>query len=137
MAAPGAGVGTVLLVEDEELVRALGCRVLQRAGFEVITAVDGADACERFSSRLGAIDVVVSDVVMPRMGGREAYERIRSLSPGVPFLFCSGYAAPDGDGPMALPAGCRMLSKPYLPSELVAQVRDLIETARRNRAPRA
>ena len=137
VAAPGAGVGTVLLVEDEELVRALGCRVLQRAGFEVITAVDGADACERFSSRLGAIDVVVSDVVMPRMGGREAYERIRSLSPGVPFLFCSGYAAPDGDGPMALPAGCRMLSKPYLPSELVAQVRDLIETARRNRAPRA
>ena len=126
------GIGTVLLVEDEDLVRALGCRVLQRAGFEVITAVDGADACERFIARMGEIDVVVSDVVMPRMGGREAFERIRSLRPGVPFLFCSGYAAPDGDGPLALPPGCRVLSKPYLPSELVAQVRDLIETGRKD-----
>lgn len=123
--------GTVLLVEDEEPVRALASRVLQRAGFAVIPAVDGVEACERFATHMDDIDIVVSDVVMPRMGGRETFERIRALAPEIPFLFCSGYAAPDGDGPMVLPPGSQALAKPYLPSEFVALVRDLIEKKRK------
>lgn len=124
--------GTVLLVEDEEPVRALASRVLQRAGFAVVPAVDGVEACELFSARMDEIDIVVSDVVMPRMGGRETFERIRAIRPGVPFLFCSGYAAPDGDGPMVLPPDSQSLAKPYLPSEFVALVRELIEKKRRD-----
>ncbi len=121
------GNGTVLLVEDEPLVRALAVRVLKRAGYEVVTAEDGQEACETFAKDPDAIDIVVMDMIMPRMGGREAYHRINVLKPQVPVLFCTGYSHEGAGGTFALPPGTALLAKPYLPSEFTALVARMIQ----------
>jgi PAS domain S-box-containing protein len=124
------GDGTVLLVEDEQPVRALAVRVLKRAGYKVITADNGAEACEIFAENPDAIDIVVMDMVMPKMGGREAYHRINVLKPGVPVLFCSGYSSEGQNGTFDLPPGTSLLAKPYLPSEFSALIARMIQDAR-------
>jgi PAS domain S-box-containing protein len=124
------GDGTVLLVEDEPLVRSLAVRVLKRAGYDVITAEDGQEACETFAKDPDVIDIVVMDMIMPRMGGREAYHRINVIKPGVPVLFCSGYSHDGKGGTFDLPPGTSLLAKPYLPSEFTALIARLIQDSR-------
>ena len=124
------GDGTVLLVEDEPPVRALATRVLKRAGYNVVTADDGVAACELFAQNPEAIDLVVMDMVMPKMGGREAFQRINALKPGIPVLFCTGYSSEGQDGTFDLPPGTSLLAKPYLPSEFSAIIARMIQDAR-------
>ncbi|MGV3532231.1 MAG: CHASE domain-containing protein, partial [Chthoniobacteraceae bacterium] len=102
------GSETVLLVEDEEPVRQLTSIVLRQAGYEVIEASDGKEACDLFAERKDEIELVLMDVMMPRMGGLEAWRRIREMRE-VPILFCSGYTGAPGD----LPAGAPLLPKPF------------------------
>ncbi|HET7273972.1 MAG TPA: PAS domain S-box protein [Longimicrobiaceae bacterium] len=86
------GSGKVLLVEDEEPVRAVTSRLLQHAGYEVIEAGGGREAMERFDECNGAIDLVVTDVVMPQMGGRELAAHLTARKPSLRLLYMSGYA---------------------------------------------
>jgi PAS domain S-box-containing protein len=83
--------GTVLLVDDEDSVRALGRRMLERLGFEVITAGDGEQAVATFKRRRGEISCVVLDLTMPRMDGETALEEIRRIDERVPVVMSSGY----------------------------------------------
>ncbi|MES2180281.1 MAG: PAS domain S-box protein [Gemmatimonadota bacterium] len=103
--------GRVLLVEDEPRVRAQARRLLERSGFSVTDAHDGVEGLFQFRAREGAIDVVVSDVMMPTMGGVEMVSLIREHAPTLPVVFVSGYTADDRD----LPLGERTLfvPKPY------------------------
>ena len=90
-AAQWSGGGRILLVEDEDVVRAVAERALTRAGFEVTTASDGDEGLERVSGG-GQFDMIVSDVVMPVMDGPSMIRAVRQLRPGIPVLFMSGYA---------------------------------------------
>ena len=111
---------TVLLVDDEAMIRDLGSAVLTRAGFRVLTADDGVEAVELFSREHAEIDLVILDVTMPRMSGRDAIRFMTQINPNARILFSTGYTADDlteVDGSMGL------LSKPYRPQELVAAVR--------------
>ncbi|MFL5617202.1 MAG: PAS domain S-box protein [Gemmatimonadaceae bacterium] len=103
--------GLVLLVEDEPRVRSQARRLLQRSGYEVVEASDGAEAKRIFAERQHDIDVVVTDVVMPMVGGVEMVATLRAVRPGLPVVFVSGYTAEEQD----LPLGDRtaFLTKPY------------------------
>jgi PAS domain S-box-containing protein len=110
---------TILLVDDESMIRNIGRVVLEQAGFRVITADDGVEAVEVFARRRDRVDLVVLDVTMPRMSGRDAFRHLLEIDPDVRVLFSTGYSAEDIaelDGALGL------LSKPYRPNELLAAV---------------
>jgi signal transduction histidine kinase len=123
---PSSGiVQTILLVEDEEGVRDVAARVLRRAGYRVLEAADGIEALELDAMFGAGIDLVLTDVVMPRLGGPELVRRLTARAPGRKVLFTSGYSAsPVTD---TLEPGQTFLQKPYLPSTLVAAVKALLE----------
>ncbi len=86
------GSGKILLVEDEQSVRAVTSRLLQHAGYEVIEAGGGREAMERFDECNGAVDLVITDVVMPQMGGRALAAQLTARKPSLRLLYMSGYA---------------------------------------------
>ncbi len=125
--APARGKGTILLVEDESAVRKLATKMLERGGYDVLSAGDGREAIEVFKLHADEISLLMLDVVMPNMGGREAYERIAALRPGIPVLFCSGYSA-DVLEPGFVPGpGMQMIQKPYTPEDVWRRLHDLLD----------
>ena len=128
-AAPGTG--TILIVEDEDSVRNLIRTVLQRHGFEVFGAPSGALALEWAAGREGPLDLLITDVVMPGINGREVAERLGVLRPRLPVLYLSGYTADILRGQLPLPPGQSFLAKPFSPDELSARVDAVLAEARR------
>jgi CheY-like chemotaxis protein len=120
--APRAGK-KILLVEDEAAVRALAKKILSEKGFHVIEASDGAIALRIAAAHEGEIDLVVTDVAMPNLGGRGMVEELRELSPGLRVLFMSGYPKeeifPKKGGASRTP----YLQKPFTGETLVSEVR--------------
>jgi two-component system, cell cycle sensor histidine kinase and response regulator CckA len=120
------GRATVLVVEDEAALRRLLCLSLERRGYKVLTAVDGADAIEIFGQHPGEIDLVVTDLVMPRVDGFELKRRIAVLSPAMRFLFMSGYSDEVVEQRERALQGCAFLEKPFLPDDLANKVREVL-----------
>ncbi|MDQ2666112.1 MAG: PAS domain S-box protein [Gemmatimonadota bacterium] len=116
--------GRVLLVEDDPRVRAQARRLLERSGFTLTEAEDGAAGLERFLVAGGAFDVVVTDVMMPRIGGVDMVSELRQTSPSIPVVFVSGYTASDRE----LPLDDRTLfvAKPYSIHALCTAIDSLI-----------
>ena len=114
--------GTVLLAEDEPTVRLLMKRVLQRAGFVVLVASDGDEALDLSRGYAGPIDLLVTDVIMPGMGGGELSRRLRQERPGLRVLHVSGYTAGALRQNEALEDGAAFLQKPFTPRALVSRV---------------
>jgi CheY-like chemotaxis protein len=121
---------TVLVVDDEELVRNVARRVLQGAGLEVLVANDGEAGLEAFRSHSERIAVVLLDLTMPELGGGETYEELRRLSSAVPVVLTSGYSEQETLRHVRSPDRVSFLQKPYLPWELLAKVREALEAAR-------
>ncbi|MBU5638720.1 response regulator [Geomonas sp. Red69] len=130
----GAGSGTVLLVEDEETVRNMTRLLLERHGYRVLTACNGQEALELFRQNLGSVQLMLSDVVMPRMNGRELCERVRQLAPGLPVIFMSGYPA-DVMSEKGIGGGGAYLQKPVKPEELLGALRQALIPAGGRLAP--
>lgn len=124
--APPVSGGTVLVVEDDEPVRTLVRRTLAIEGFLVFEAADGLEALRSCEERRGGIRLLVADLVLPGMGGRELAGRVRALNPSVRVLYISGY--PDQQpSPQELAwDDAAFLAKPFSPSDLVATVRALL-----------
>jgi len=121
------GAETVLLVEDEEAVRVMAQRVLSRAGYQIIVAADGHTALLASESSDRRIDLLLTDVVMPGMGGRELAERLFQLRPGLRILFMSGYAEDFIAHQGMLEPGVQLITKPFLPIDLVRRVREVLD----------
>lgn len=92
------GLGTVLVADDEAVVREMMVTVLSELGYETISAENGLDAVEKFNKNKGSIDLVVLDIIMPEMGGVEAFQRIREIDPAARVIISSGYASSDRIG---------------------------------------
>ncbi|MGZ8463348.1 MAG: PAS domain S-box protein [Candidatus Deferrimicrobiaceae bacterium] len=107
------GKGTVLLVDDEESLVALGARMLEDLGFTVLTASDGLQAVERYRERGKEIDLVLMDLTMPRMDGVEAFGELRRLNPDVRVVLASGYSHEDVASRFAGKGLSAILQKPY------------------------
>ncbi len=127
---PAKGTETVLLAEDEPQVRALAIRTLERVGYRVIAAADGEEAVRLFNENAQAIDLLIFDVVMPKMGGREAHDRIKFLKPGIPVLFCSGYSGTALTAGFELAPDVYLLQKPYTADSLLSEIRELLGVAK-------
>jgi CheY-like chemotaxis protein len=115
---------TILLAEDEVLVRAMAGRVLRELGHEVLQAVDGEEALSLGESHAGSIDLLITDLVMPRMGGLDLAARLRMRRPDLRVIFMSGYA--DRAVAARLPAGAPMLHKPFTPAALAQRVQEVL-----------
>jgi signal transduction histidine kinase/CheY-like chemotaxis protein len=120
------GNETLFFAEDDELVRNLTIRILERAGYRLIVAADGEEAIRLFEERGDEVAVAVLDVVMPRKSGRDVHDVIKASRPEIPILFSSGYSYSDL-GPDRLPEGSQLILKPYNPSELLAKIREALE----------
>lgn len=121
------GNETILLAEDEPMVRNYAATILKRAGYNVIMSVDGRDAVEIFTERGKDIDMLVFDVMMPRMNGRQAYEAIDRIKPGIPVLFCSGYGDDLLKNEYMVDIDGRLLPKPYRSGDLLREIRLLLD----------
>jgi signal transduction histidine kinase/CheY-like chemotaxis protein len=122
--APAAA--TVLLAEDEEQVRLLACEILRRAGYRVLVAKDGPDAVRLSGEFPHVIDLLVTDLIMPAMSGRELAEHLAGSRPSMKTLLMSGYTEDAVVHRAVLQAGLPFLQKPILPKTLLAKVRDVL-----------
>ncbi|MGH7560121.1 MAG: hybrid sensor histidine kinase/response regulator [Gemmatimonadales bacterium] len=121
--------GTVLVVDDEEHVRGLARRALERAGYQVLLAGDGAEGVKVFQEVGESVDVVLLDVTMPVMDGRQALEAIREIDPGVRIVLSSGFTEHDLSA-RGETDGVRFLQKPYLSGRLLEVVAEAAAAVR-------
>jgi CheY-like chemotaxis protein len=123
-----SGTETILLVEDEAGVRELVARILVSLGYTVLAALDGEDALRIAQERVDApIDLLLTDVVLPRLGGKPLAERIAALYPSVKVLFISGYAEGGIVEHGRLEHGIAFLPKPFTASALAHKVREVLD----------
>ncbi len=122
------GSERVLLVEDEDGVRALIRFILEGGGYSILEARDGAEALRAAQQHQGPIDLLVTDVVMPQMDGRQVAERVRALHPGLRVLFLSGYTEDTVVRHGILEAQVAFLQKPFTPASLAAKVREVLDS---------
>ncbi len=118
--------GTILLVEDNEISREVIRDILEDAGYRVVTAVDGIDAIEVYRARHHEIDLVILDVIMPRMNGREALDAIRCEGYPVRYLFMSGYTADIIHSKGRLEPELNYIAKPVMTEGLLAKVKGVL-----------
>jgi len=130
-AALRGGEEQILLVEDEDGLRRVAQRALEKVGYRVLTAPDGMAALDLYRQHADAIDLIITDVVMPKLGGLALYRTLRQEGFMVRFLFTSGYAAHEimrGDLP---DAELSLLQKPWTLADLTHRVREVLDRARR------
>jgi two-component system, cell cycle sensor histidine kinase and response regulator CckA len=123
---PG-GRETVLLVEDERQVRELALKLLRRLGYDVLVAETGEEALVLASAHPGAIHLLITDVVMPGMNGRELARRLAALHPEAKVLYTSGYTENIIAHHGVLDAGIRFIGKPYTPQSMAHKIREALE----------
>jgi len=123
------GSEVIMLVEDTEQVRKVAARILSRLGYKVIEATNGQEALERFATLTEKIDLLITDLVMPVVGGKELAQRIRASQPALQVLFMSGYSQADLSGPSAVDAEAHVLQKPFAPDTLGRKVRQILDSA--------
>lgn len=119
--------GTLLVVDDEPMVRFVMTTVLSATGFTVLEAEDGEEALEIFSRHGEDIRAVLLDLSMPRMDGEETFVELRRMSPAVPIVLLSGYNEKDSVNRFPAEALAGFLGKPFKPVALVEKVREVLE----------
>ena len=119
------GTKTVLLVDDEEVVLEVGKELLGAVGYRVIIARDGKEAIDVYRKHQKDIDFVILDMVMPIMGGGEAYDRMKEINPGIIVLLSSGYSI-DGEATEILKRGCNgFIQKPFNMNDLTERIKEV------------
>ena len=121
------GSGAVLVVDDDDGVRELAEDTLRRAGLTVHGATDGREAIARLRARVGEIRAVVLDLTMPGMSGEETFEELRRIAPDLPVVLMSGYDEDRATRRFGDRRPGDFLQKPFLPTALLAVVRDALE----------
>jgi two-component system cell cycle sensor histidine kinase/response regulator CckA len=127
IAPPSGGSETILLVEDEDALRQLARRILERHGYRVLESRNGREALERVTQYEGPIHLVLTDVIMPEMSGRGLVERLRAIRPHAAVVYMSGYTDDDVLRRGLFEHGSRFVQKPFLPQELLRMVREVLE----------
>ncbi len=121
------GTETILVVEDEGAIREVARRILARNGYEVLTSANGPEAIALVDAHEGTIDLLLTDVILPQMLGKEVAARIQALRPGLPVLYMSGYAQPVLGS--TLGDEIALLEKPFSEQLLLLKVRDVLDNA--------
>ncbi len=123
---PG-GTETIFLVDDDEFVRELGTRILKKSGYTVITAANGLEALGLYEQRRSEIDLVILDLIMPEMGGKQCLQELLKLNPSITVIVASGHS-PDGTTKEMLSFGASgFINKPYKINQVLQAVRDVLD----------
>jgi CheY-like chemotaxis protein len=133
--APATGRESVLLAEDEPLVRLLAKKVLEQAGYRVLVAAGAAEALDILGRPDEPVDLLITDVVMPEISGRELAQRGGALRPGLPVLYMSGYSDDAVARHGILDPGTVLVEKPFTPALFAAKVREALGGATRSNRP--
>lgn len=121
------GAETVLLAEDEKGVRELTATILREFGYNVMEAIDGEDAVRIFKGNKGLIDVLILDMIMPKMNGKMVYDAAKAIRPGIKAIFISGYGADRmREAGLTFPAA-DFVKKPLMPGELLRKLREVLD----------
>ena len=123
------GAGTVLLVEDEDAVRAFGARALRNKGYNVLEAPSGEAALELLAGEAGTIDLLITDVVMPKLDGPALVREVRETRPDLPVIFISGYAEDSFRKRLGEDSRIHFLPKPFSLKELAGKVKEVMGDA--------
>lgn len=124
------GEGTVLLVDDEPVVREVGAEMLASLGYEVVTAGSGSEAMEIYAARTDQIDLILLDMVMPDMSGGRCFDGLKRINPDARIMLSSGYSL-EGKAQEIMDRGCQgFIQKPYTIEQLSAKIRAILETAK-------
>jgi len=124
---PGGGTETILVAEDDDAVRQLLLTVLSQSGYTIIEAMDGEDAVEKFQEHKATIDLLITDVVMPKKNGKKAYEEIREIKPDIKVVFISGYTR-DVIFTRGIESDASdFIQKPLSPAILLIKVREILD----------
>jgi len=123
------GSETIMVVEDDQTVRDLAVRVLERAGYEVIEAAGAEAALEQARSRTGPIHLLLTDIVMPHISGSELAERMTQIRPETKVLYMSGYTDDSIVHQGVLDPGTAFMQKPFSPWSLARRVRQVLDSA--------
>jgi PAS domain S-box-containing protein len=124
---PNRGHETILLAEDEESVRRLAAMALERSGYRVIAAPDGMAALNAAGAHDGRIDLLLTDVIMPGLNGRQLADRFATIHPEARVLYMSGYAGEALSAQGVLDSSVAFLAKPFVPAELARKVREVLD----------
>ncbi|MEW6599765.1 MAG: PAS domain S-box protein [Nitrospirota bacterium] len=119
---------TILVAEDESAVRDSIINILQEFGYKVIEAVDGQDAIVKFTEHKNEIQLLLLDVVMPKKNGKEVFEEIKRMAPGIKAIFTSGYTADVISRKNVLGKDVMFVSKPILPDQLISKIREVVDS---------
>jgi CheY-like chemotaxis protein len=126
---PRGGSETILLVEDEESLRELARETLQLFGYTVLVAKHGVEALDIGERHEGALDLLLTDVIMPQLNGPELAEQLGRRRPGLRVLFMSGYTGTLLGHSRGLDPGVALLEKPFSPDALARKVRDVLDAS--------
>lgn len=129
------GTEIILLVEDEEAVRALTAKILRAKGYTVLEAANGKEAQAVLKAHSGGLDLLLTDVVMPQMGGPELAKWVRSIHRGIKVLFMTGYTDHSAFREGGLPPGTGVMQKPFTPQGLAQSVRAMLDGSKGTPAP--
>jgi len=121
------GTETILLVDDEQMILEVGKELLEALGYTVIPARNGKEAIEIFMKDKKRIDMVILDMIMPDMGGRETFDRLKQINPDIKVLLASGYSI-EGQATEILERGCNgFIQKPFNLSQLSQKIREVLD----------
>jgi PAS domain S-box-containing protein len=124
---PENGADVILLAEDDDAARDLAKDILEEFGYSVLEAIDGQQALEIFRDNAGRINLILLDVIMPKLKGREVYDAVLAIDPSMKILFCSGYPKDLVFSHGGLEHGMNYLSKPFTPKELLMKIRGMLD----------
>jgi PAS domain S-box-containing protein len=124
---PKGGTETILLAEDDEVVRTLAVNILEEAGYTVVVAENGDEAVTRFSDHRDEIQLLLFDLIMPKKNGKEAWEEIRKLCPAIRAIFLSGYTADILGQKGLLEQGMDVINKPFSPHDILRRIRAVLD----------
>ena len=120
-------VETILLVDDEELIREVSQEMLKTMDYDVLTARDGEEAIEVYNKHRDIIDLVLLDMVMPDMGGSKVYNRLKEMNPDVKVLLSSGYSI-NGEATEIMERGCNgFIQKPFNLKDLSQKIKEILD----------
>jgi CheY-like chemotaxis protein len=128
---PTNAAGLVLLVEDDPAVRTIAARILRRGGYEVVEATTSHEAIDMFTSQEHSIDLILTDLVLPELGGRALIRALAERGPLPPVLFMSGYSAEAASEQPGADFGDQLIEKPFTAETLLARVRERMQRGSR------
>lgn len=122
---------SILVADDDDVIRGLVRTLLERAGYSVVEAVDGSEAVNKFRDHRKDIDLLLLDVRMPGKDGKQAYDEIRQIQPDVKVLFISGYGSEVLEKYGVSSKDFEVLTKPFAPADLIFHIKNSLETNRK------